>query len=101
MVEFPRDPTTKELLHEIRQLQANVETLTKHLEKVARQQKDWDEINTEYRKLIERDATDALDRIKRIELKLFPNLADDLSKAQNIIGEGDGHDWNPLDHRKP
>jgi regulator of replication initiation timing len=92
---------TKELAQKFSELEAVVGALEKKLEKEIRHNANMDKLNTELRKIIENDVIDAFERIKNIELKFFPNLASDIVCLNDIIGEGDGKAWNPLDHRKP
>jgi hypothetical protein len=101
MSEPQSDPTTQELLAKIGQLEAAVHGLTEKLEKEIKHNVNMDRLNTELRKLIETDVIDAFERIKNIELKFFPNLAGDITRVNDIIGEADPKAWNPLDRRKP
>jgi hypothetical protein len=52
-------------------------------------------------KLIEEDQDDAFNRLKNIELKVFPNLAQDILRVNDIIGDGGNKRHNGLDYRKP
>ena len=91
--------TTRELMDRVARLETAMQELTLKLQKETRNNADLDRLNTELRRLIEKDVIDAFDRIKNIELKFFPNLARDISQLNSIIGEGDGKAWNPLDRR--
>jgi hypothetical protein len=99
MVEPHDDLHKNELTARIARLEAHIEELSVKLEKVARQQVDWDKIDAEHMKLIDRDLADAFERIKNIELKYFPNLASDILRLHEIIGEGEDRAYNELDHR--
>jgi len=94
-------PDTKELAEKFSELEAVIMVLAETLDKEIKHNANMDRLNTELRKLIERDVVDAFERIKNIELKFFPNLASDISHLNDVIGETDGKAWNPLDHRKP
>jgi hypothetical protein len=91
----------KELAEKLGELETVIKALAEKLDKEIRHNANMDRLNTELRKLVENDVIDAFARIKNIELKFFPNLAGDISRLNDVIGEGDGKAWNPLDHRKP
>jgi regulator of replication initiation timing len=101
MVKPHEDPNLNELVARIAHLEMDIEGLTLKLEKEIKHNANMDRLNTELRKLIENDVIDAFERIKNIELKVFPNLAGDIMRLNGIIGEDDGKAWNPLDQRKP
>ena len=101
MSEDSKDTGTTELLRRISELEATVASMARELAKVAKRQLDWDRLNMERIKLIDADLVDAFERIKNIELKFFPNLAGDIIRLTDVIGEGEGKAYNPLDHRKP
>jgi hypothetical protein len=111
------EPSTAELLERISRLEGEIARLAKDhadikllegqlqklavkLDKIAKQQTDWDRLNSRRIKLIEEDQDDAFSRLKNIELKLFPELASDIARLRNIIG-GDDKRQNGLDYRKP
>ena len=48
---------------------------------------------------VDRDLADARDRIKNLELTVFPNLAQDIKQVRDIIGDGGDKSENPLDKR--
>jgi len=100
-----RPPETQidpnELAEKLGELETVVRTLAEKLDQEIRHNANMDRLNTELRKLVENEVIDAFARIKNIELKLFPNLASDISHLNDVIGEGDGRAWNPLDHSKP
>ena len=49
---------------------------------------------------MDRDLADARDRIKHLELAVFPNLGKDIKQMRDIIGDGgDDKSENPLDKR--
>ena len=58
------------------------------------------QLNAEIRTLIDNEVIDALERIKLIELALFPNFAGYIIRLNGILGEGEGKAWNPLDKRR-
>lgn len=94
------EPTVADLMKKIELLEAGMETTRAKLDEEIKHNANMDRLNTELRKLIEKDVIDAFERIKNIELRLFPNLACDISEINKIIGEGENRAWNPLDHRK-
>jgi predicted nucleic acid-binding Zn-ribbon protein len=85
---------------DIKLLEGQLQKLAVKLDKIAKQQTDWDRLNSRRIKLIEEDQADAFSRLKNIELKLFPELASDIARLRNIIG-GDDKRHNGLDYRKP
>lgn len=100
MLERPEDSSTKELLYRISQLETAMAVFTEKLDKAVRHNSNMHRLNIQHRELIESDLVDAFERIKNIELKVFPNLAEDIIHLNDIIGEGNGKAWNPLDQRK-
>ena len=48
---------------------------------------------------MDRDLADARDRIKNLELTVFPNLAKDIKQVHDIIGDSGDKSENPLDKR--
>ena len=92
-------PTVTELLEKIAGLERTVVALALKLEKESNHTAAMFTLNTEIRTLIENEVMDAFERIKQIELTLFPNLAGDIVRLHRIVGEGDGRAWNPLDKR--
>ncbi len=48
---------------------------------------------------MDRDLANAYDRIKNLELTVFPNLAKDIKQVRDIIGDGEDKSENPLDKR--
>lgn len=101
------DTSKNELLERISRLESSVKMLSQRLQKLARQQKDWDEIRGEHLKIIDQvqlthytALSNAFERIKNMEMKLFPNVAHDMADLKKIIGDGDGKVRNSLDHRK-
>ena len=95
------EPTIKQFTQRIAVLEAAVESLKEQLEKEVKHNANMDRLNSELRGLIEADVIDALERVKNIELKVFPNLVRDIIEVNKIIGTGDDNRWNPLDHRPP
>jgi hypothetical protein len=86
------------LADKISRLEATVQALTEKLEKeISRNAKFT------LRQLdgIDGDVAELFDRIKHIEVKFFPNLARDIVRMYEIIGEDEDKGHNPLDSRKP
>jgi hypothetical protein len=48
---------------------------------------------------MDRDLADARERIKNLELTVFPNLAKDMKQVGDIIGDSGDKSENPLDKR--
>jgi hypothetical protein len=94
-----REPTIRDLMEKISALEASAAALQIKLDKESKHNANMDRLNTELRHLLEKDVVAAFERIKNIELKIFPNLAGDIVQLNNIIGD-DAKAWNPLDRRK-
>jgi len=90
---------TENLLAKISGLEARVEELTLKLEKVAKRQIAWNEIDTRRMRLVDLDLMDAFERIKNMEFKLFPHLARDIVRLYEITGPGEDQEYNSLDYR--
>jgi regulator of replication initiation timing len=95
------EPTTHGLIERISRLEQAIEALTQRLEEEIKPNDNMDRLNSELRRLVENDMFDAFQRIKSLELKLFPGLGGDIVHLNGIIGEGDGKAWNLLDKRTP
>ena len=59
----------------------------------------FDQLLDRHCKMIEREVREAFERIKHLELSLFPNLGTDIVAVRDIIGEGEDRAENPLDRR--
>jgi hypothetical protein len=95
MTGHPDNATTKELLERrIFLLERKVTRLGEHLSAL------WDSFMEERRDQDERHAR-TFERIKNLEVAVFPNLPKDIERVHQIIG-GDGvpAEKNPLDSRK-
>jgi hypothetical protein len=87
------------LRKEIDRLSAEIELLHAHIRKGADLINSGDELSWKYCKLLDRDVKNAFERIVNLELKVFPNLQNDIDEVYKAIGEGDDKANNPLDRR--
>ena|ERR1700730_13610635 len=92
----------------IYQLEQKIASLQERLAKLAeKQQRDvtalmgLDDVLDKHRKSLTAELCDAFDRIKHIELSLFPRLARDMNNLYDVIGDEDTKAYNPLDFRDP
>lgn len=81
-------------------LRQRLMALEDKLERVIILSKNMDQLNAKHCTLLSREVHEAFDRIKHLELTVFPNLARDIQDVHDIIGEGENKADNPLDHRK-
>lgn len=93
-------PQIDELKQTVARLEARLEELGTDYRKVVRSLGRYDELNAKHCNLLEKELVNAFERIKHIELTLFPNLMPDITRVHDIIGEGEDKADNPLDHRK-
>src|ERR1700736_2922224 len=89
-----------ELRQKIARLEARLEELGTDYRKVVRSLGRYDELNAKHCNMLEKELADAFERIKHIELTLFPNLMPDITRLHGIIGDVEDKADNPLDHRK-
>ena len=85
----------------IERLDARLEELITDYRKMVRVLGGYDDLLNKHCKILEKELADAFERIKHLELTLFPNLGPDMLQLYDIIGEGEKKVDNPLDHRKP
>jgi hypothetical protein len=94
------EPTIKELQEKVSRMEALIDVLAAKLEAEIKNNAFIVSHSSRVRKLIRNDLNDSLERIKNIELKFFPHLADDVRRLYEIVPDGDKA-WNPLDYRDP
>jgi hypothetical protein len=94
------EPTVKDLLERIAGMEDAIDALTQTLEKQIKANAGYNKHHSRIQKLIQNDLSDAFERIKNIELKFFPHLADDIRRLYEMVPDDDKA-WNPLDYRKP
>src|SRR5437764_11543498 len=85
----------------IADLEARLAKLTDKHQRDVKALMGCDDILDKHRKAMHAELTDAFERIKKIELSLFPHLAHDIDDLNRVIGEGDTKAYNPLDFRDP
>jgi hypothetical protein len=94
MAESTEPPTTREALERIERLEKRLKLLDKHLFQL------WDDF-MDFRKAQGDRFESAFERIKNLEVSVFPNLRNDIESVHQIIGgNGVPADGNPLDSRK-
>jgi hypothetical protein len=84
----------------IDKLAARVDALQQQLDKLNAVLLKLDDIYTANFDILHRERCGAFERIKNIELFVFPHLRADISELNDILGEGDPELFNPLDRRK-
>jgi len=87
------------LQQRVRELEAQIEKLNARANRIVKLGMDFDQLNSRHCKILDREVREAFDRIKHLELTLFPNLGHDIRAVHDIIGEGEDRADNPLDHR--
>jgi hypothetical protein len=92
--------------NEIELLRTKVAELETRLEQLSvKHQRDvkallgCDDIHDKHRKVIEADLEDAFERIKHVELTLYPNLMRDMRHLYRVIGDHEPKAYNRLDFR--
>ena len=94
------EPTVKDLVAKIAQLEATVEALNLKLEKQIKDSAGMERFNTALRMGTESQMEDIGERVKNIELTIFPKLSKDIFQLHEIVPM-DGKAWNPFDYRYP
>jgi hypothetical protein len=61
----------------------------------------WDDVLDKYRRVMDAELSDALERIAHLELTLFPHLPRAIRHLNDVIGDQDTKAYNPLDFRDP
>jgi predicted nucleic acid-binding Zn-ribbon protein len=86
-------PTIEMLLAEIdalkehtNKLHARVDYLDKALTRAVKVTSEFSELHIRAEDTLQKEVSDAFERIQNIELKFFPNLASDLDHLHNVIG---------------
>lgn len=90
----------KKLVERIEALEERIKNTENDLARAVKVLGGFDDALRRHCELNSRDIADAFDRIINIEVKFFPNLADDIVDLHKIIGDGENKADNPLDHRK-
>lgn len=94
MEQCPKEPTTKELLDRIVRLEKRLTLFGDHLHGLSESFMD------DHKAQADRFDT-AFERIKNLEVSVFPNLLADIESVHQIIGgNGVPAEENPLDSRK-
>ena len=57
------------------------------------------DLDRQNRQIIQAALDELFERLARVELSIFPNMAADLRRLRQIIGVDSGPDFNPLDRR--
>jgi len=94
-------PRADELEGQIKRLEARFDKLASDLDRVVKIGSKFDETLGKRLDILSQGQQDVFERVKNLELKLFPNLSGDIMQVYNIIGEGDDKAYQPLDRRKP
>jgi hypothetical protein len=94
------EPTSAEFRERIAKLEARVDALTVRLEKEIKQNHALYRLGNALRASMKSRLDDIGERMKHIELKLFPNLAGAMRSVQEIV-QFDENGWNELDYRDP
>ena len=94
------DRCTEELAAKLTRLEAAIEALTLKVDKQIRHNDAMHRLADRVHNRIDSSLADAFERIKNMELRLFPNLASDILRLHEIVPH-DGKAWNPLDYRAP
>jgi hypothetical protein len=85
----------------IKRLEACMDDLLKRLTRVSKTGYEYDLLQDRHLKILDRDQEQAFERIKNLELRLFPGIAPDIDRLHEIIGDHDGKADEPLDRREP
>lgn len=94
-------PSTSAKDERIKTLEEQVEKLDNRLNRLAKVHVEYNELLDMQLKTIEQYQEDLFQRLKNIELKVFPHLAEGITHLRDIIGDGDDKVNNPLDRRRP
>jgi len=94
------DSHTEEITTRIARLEAAIEALTLKVDKQIKHNDAMHRLADRVHNRIDSSLADAFERIKNMELRLFPNLASDILRLHEIVPH-DGKAWNPLDYRDP
>lgn len=83
----------------IEQLETDFKTLDAKHNRAVDALAGYDQLLNQHCKLLDKEMTDAFERIKYLEVKVYPGLLDDITQIENVIGEADDKALNPLDSR--
>jgi hypothetical protein len=84
------DKTDNSLEKLVLALQARVDKLESDQRRLVKAILGSDDVQTEFRKLTDRDVAYAFERIANVEKVVFPNLGADVAQLTDIIGHGNG-----------
>jgi hypothetical protein len=88
------------LLHEkVAQLESRLEQLDKKYQRSVNALMGLHDVLDKNRKVMEADLEDAFERIKHVELTLYPNLMRDMRHLYRVIGNHEPKAYNRLDFR--
>jgi chaperonin cofactor prefoldin len=93
-----------QLRKRIETLESRLKELTERYERFGKSFLGWDDLIKAHLKLLEKNQEYAFERIRNIEHKIFPKLADDICKLDDIIGpftDEKGEPISPPRKRKP
>jgi hypothetical protein len=83
----------------IADLEAQLAKLTDKHQRDVKALMGCDDVLDKHRKINDAELTDAFERIKKLELTVFPHLPGDITDLNRVIGDGDTKAYNPLDFR--
>jgi predicted nuclease with TOPRIM domain len=93
------DAQSEELKEQVKRLEARLETLCVEFARLAKAHAGLDRQLKAHLHVIHRDLDNVFDRVENLELKAFPNLADDIIRLDDIIGDSDDRADDPRDWR--
>jgi hypothetical protein len=88
-----------ELRAKVADLEARLAGLTDKHQRNVTALMGCDAVLDKHRKLNDAELTDAFERIKKLELTIFPHLAGDIADLNRVIGNDERKAYNPLDFR--
>ena len=93
------DPEITALKAKIAELETQFTKLTDKHQRDVKALMGCDDVLDKHRRANDAELTDAFERIIKLELSVFPHLADDINDLNRAIGAGDTKAYNPLDFR--
>jgi hypothetical protein len=93
------DAQSEDLKDQVRRLEARLETLCLEFARLAKSHAGLDREIVTHLHVIHRDLGHIVERVESLELKTFPNLADDIIRLDDIIGDSDDRADDPRDWR--
>jgi hypothetical protein len=82
-------------------LEAQLDKLTDKHQRDVNALMGCDDVLDKHRKVTDAELDDAFERIKKIELTVFPHLVSDITDLNRVIGDHETKAYNPLDFRDP